>query len=74
MPLIHGKDGSWRFGEEGKVYRGKGAKQKALKQGRAIEASKNRQRMQTSGNSGGRLTKGKQSDEEEDEADCCVIL
>lgn len=30
----------YRWGSTGKVYRGKGAKERAAKQGRAIEASK----------------------------------
>jgi hypothetical protein len=34
--------GGYRYGETGKTYRGKGAKAKAAKQGRAIEASKHR--------------------------------
>ena len=32
-----GKIVGYRWGKSGKIYRGKGAKDKALKQGRAIE-------------------------------------
>ena len=32
--------GGYRYGESGKVYKGKGAKAKAAKQGSAIQASK----------------------------------
>lgn len=32
--------GGYRYGNTGKVYKGKGAKAKAAKQGRAIQASK----------------------------------
>jgi hypothetical protein len=35
--------GGFRYGSKGKVYRGKGARAKAKRQGRAIEASKARQ-------------------------------
>lgn len=31
--------GGYKYGDEGKVYKGPGAKQKAEKQGRAIKAS-----------------------------------
>jgi hypothetical protein len=41
MPLQRVGDG-WRWGSQGKIYRGKGARLKALLQGRAIEASKRR--------------------------------
>jgi hypothetical protein len=37
MPVQRAK-GGYRFGRTGKVYRGKGAKAKAQKQGRAIKA------------------------------------
>lgn len=40
MPLINMGGGCWKFGEEGKKYCGKGAKEKAARQGRAIEMSK----------------------------------
>jgi hypothetical protein len=39
MPIRKTK-GGYQYGSEGKVYRGKGAKKKAGKQGRAIQASK----------------------------------
>lgn len=38
MP-VHKKKGGYQWGQHGKVYRGKGAKKKALKQARAIFAS-----------------------------------
>jgi hypothetical protein len=34
--------GGYRYGQTGKTYHGKGAKAKAAKQGRAIQASKHR--------------------------------
>lgn len=34
--------GGYRYGTKGKVYRGKGAKAKAARQGRAIRASQHR--------------------------------
>ena len=39
MPVRKNK-GGYQYGSSGKVYRGKGAKSKAAKQGRAIQASK----------------------------------
>ena len=36
--------GGYRYGESGKVYKGKGAKAKAAKQGRAIQASKHKKK------------------------------
>lgn len=39
MPVQKAK-GGYRWGKSGKVYRGKGAKAKAAKQGRAIYAKK----------------------------------
>lgn len=41
MPVRKNK-GGYQFGTSGKVYKGKGAKGKAAKQGRAIQASKKR--------------------------------
>lgn len=41
MPVQKAK-GGYRYGRGGKVYRGKGAKKKAAKQGRAIAISKAR--------------------------------
>jgi tRNA splicing endonuclease len=38
MP-VHKVKGGYKFGSHGKVYRGKGAKAKAARQGRAIRAS-----------------------------------
>jgi hypothetical protein len=38
MPVRKSKSG-YKYGNSGKVYKGKGAKQKAAKQGRAIRAS-----------------------------------
>jgi len=40
MPVERTKGGGYRWGKSGKVYYGKGAKDKALKQGRAIQVSK----------------------------------
>jgi hypothetical protein len=34
--------GGYKYGNSGKCYKGKGAKAKAAKQGRAIKASQNR--------------------------------
>lgn len=39
MPVRKSK-GGYQYGSSGKVYKGKGAKKKAGKQGRAIQASK----------------------------------
>ena len=36
--------GGYKYGKTGKTYKGKGAKSKAARQGRAIKASQNRQR------------------------------
>lgn len=38
MPL-HKQDGGWQWGEHGKVYKGKKAKEKAIKQAVAINYS-----------------------------------
>jgi len=40
MPLIKVGRKGWKFGNKGKVYRGKAGRALALRQGRAIEASK----------------------------------
>ena len=40
MPIIKTKNGGYKYGETGKVYYGKDAKEKAAKQGRAIQVSK----------------------------------
>lgn len=34
--------GGYKYGKSGKLYKGKGAKAKAAKQGRAIQASKHK--------------------------------
>ena len=39
MPVRKSK-GGYKYGSKGKTYQGKGAKKKAAKQGRAIQASK----------------------------------
>ena len=47
MPLIKVKKGNqtcYKFGENGKLYCGVGAKEKALKQGRAIEVNKRKKK------------------------------
>lgn len=41
MPVRKAK-GGYRWGRKGKVYKGKGAKAKAARQGRAIRASQRR--------------------------------
>ena len=43
MPVRCKKDGC-RYGTKGKLYKGKNAKAKAAKQGRAIKASQNRRK------------------------------
>lgn len=43
MPVRSAK-GGYRYGKTGKVYRGKGAKAKAARQGRAIRASQARRK------------------------------
>jgi hypothetical protein len=43
MPVRKEK-GGYRFGKRGKLYRGKGAKAKAARQGRAIHARKRKKR------------------------------
>lgn len=40
MPVKKTSGGGYKYGSSGKEYKGKGAKQKASKQGRAIQASK----------------------------------
>lgn len=40
MPVQKNK-GGYQYGPSGKIYRGKGAKVKAARQGKAIQASKN---------------------------------
>jgi hypothetical protein len=41
MPVRKVK-GGYRYGKKGKIYKGKGAKAKAARQGRAIEANKHK--------------------------------
>ena len=41
MPVRKSK-GGYKYGKKGKLYKGKGAKAKAAKQGRAIKASQSR--------------------------------
>ena len=41
MP-VHKVKGGYKWGKSGKTYRGKGAKSKAARQGRAIKASQHR--------------------------------
>jgi hypothetical protein len=43
MP-VHKSGGGYKYGSKGKRYTGKGAKAKAARQGRAIQASKARRR------------------------------
>lgn len=42
MPLKKCGSGGWKWGDSGKCFTGPGARQKALEQGRAIEANKSR--------------------------------
>jgi len=44
MPVRRTKSGGYRYGTKGKTYYGKGAKAKAAKQGRAIQANKRRKK------------------------------
>ena len=44
MPVQRTPGGGYRYGRTGKTYSGKGAKSKAAKQGRAIQASKHRRK------------------------------
>jgi hypothetical protein len=37
-------NGGYRWGTRGKIYRGKGAKKKAARQGRAIKANQNKRK------------------------------
>lgn len=39
MPLKKTKSGGWKWGKHGKVYYGKDARKKAMKQAAAIKAS-----------------------------------
>lgn len=42
MPVMKTKSGGYKYGKTGKVYYGKDAKKKAIKQGQAIQISKKR--------------------------------
>ncbi len=44
MSVRKTKSGGYKYGSSGKTYYGKGAKAKAARQGRAIQASKRRRR------------------------------
>ena len=44
MPVKRTKSGGYKWGSKGKTYYGKGAKAKAARQGRAIQASKRRKK------------------------------
>lgn len=44
MSPVKKSGGGYKFGNKGKVYRGKGAKAKAARQGRAIKASQARRK------------------------------
>ena len=44
MPVRKTKSGGYKYGSKGKTYYGRGAKAKAAKQGRAIQASKRRRK------------------------------
>jgi len=46
MPVKRAK-GGYRWGNHGKIYRGRGAKAKALRQGRAIKASQSRRKKRS---------------------------
>ena len=42
MPVHKTKSGGYKYGSKGKTYYGKGARKKATRQGRAIQANKRR--------------------------------
>ena len=44
QPCQSGGKSGWKWGKNGKCYTGKGAKARAARQGRAVEASKARKR------------------------------
>jgi hypothetical protein len=44
MPVRKAGGGGYKYGSTGKVYRGKGAKARAARQGRAIKASQARRK------------------------------
>lgn len=43
MP-VQKSGGGYKYGKSGKTYKGKGAKEKAAKQGRAIKANQNKKK------------------------------
>lgn len=47
MPIV-AVSGGFRYGTTGKIYRGRGARKKAAKQGAAIKASQARRRKRKS--------------------------
>jgi len=51
MPVHKTKDGGYQWGNSGKVYKGKDAKQKAMRQARAIYASGYKGEMKSAANS-----------------------
>jgi hypothetical protein len=44
MPVRKTAGGGYQYGTKGKVYKGKGAKAKATRQGKAIKASQNKKK------------------------------
>ena len=44
MPVRRTKSGGYKYGSKGKTYYGKGARAKAARQGRAIQANKKRRK------------------------------
>lgn len=42
MPVRKTKGGGYKYGNKGKTYYGKGAKAKAARQGRAVQAKKHK--------------------------------
>ena len=44
MPVRKTKSGGYKYGSKGKTYYGKGARAKAARQGRAIQANKRRRK------------------------------
>ena len=44
MPVRRTKSGGYKYGSKGKTYYGKGARKKAARQGRAIQANKKRRK------------------------------
>lgn len=44
MPVRRTKSGGYKYGSKGKTYYGRGAKARAIRQGKAIKASQSRRR------------------------------